>query len=70
MRWNKVTVGFAIQTYEDNICVEQEFIAGDQVDYEGFYDGEPIDPPSHQSQDFGMIQPYPGGSQNAPSVTL
>jgi hypothetical protein len=57
-KFNKITVGFVIQVFEKNadgrfICTSQEFIAGDQVDYEDT-DGNPIDPPEHPYQQFNM----------------
>jgi len=40
---NKITTGFVIQTFdENNVPVAQEFVAGDQVDWENEY-GEPLD---------------------------
>jgi len=42
MNVNKITVGFVIQSFNDiGDCTSQEFIAGDQVDYET-EDGDPI----------------------------
>ncbi len=60
MSWNKVTVGFVIQTYENDKCIDQEFIASDQVDYEDDKYGESIERPCKE-QDFplDMIQPPP-----------
>ena len=57
-KFNKITVGFVIQTFEENtagkfICTKQEFIASDQVDYED-QDGNPITPPEHPYQQFNM----------------
>jgi len=57
-KFNKITVGFVIQTFEKNtagkfICTKQEFIAGDQVDYEDT-EGSPLDPPEHKYQPFNM----------------
>jgi len=60
MRINKTTVGFVTQVFdtETGRCIEQTFIAGDQVDYED-EDGEPVDwregPDAYQP--FNMIQP-------------
>ena len=57
MKWNKITVGFVIQTYGDDKCIEQEFFAGEQVDYEDM-NSEPIDPPENEQDfPFEMIQP-------------
>ena len=58
-KFNKITIGFVIQTFEKNtngkfICTAQEFIAGDQVDYEDV-DDNPITPPEHKYQPFNMI---------------
>ena len=57
-KFNKITVGFVIQTFEKSadgefICTSQEFVAGDQVDYED-PNGNPIDPPVHPYQQFNM----------------
>lgn len=60
MIWRKVTWGFVIQTYKNDVCVEQEFFAGDQVDYEDDKYGDPIDPPvNEQHYPLDMIQPPP-----------
>lgn len=52
----KITTGFVIQTFQDGKCVEQEFVAGDQVEWENEA-GEPIKPPEHEYAPFEMIQP-------------
>ena len=57
-KFNKITVGFVIQTFartpEGNfVCTGQEFIAGDQVDYEDAK-GRPIEPPEHKYQPYNM----------------
>ena len=57
-KFNKITVGFVIQAFEKSadgefICTTQEFVAGDQVDYED-PNGNPIDPPVHPYQQFNM----------------
>ena len=57
-KFTKITVGFVTQSYEKNaadkfICTGQEFIAGDQVDYENV-DGNTITPPEHDYQPFNM----------------
>ena len=51
----KITYGYVVQTFSDKgICIAQEFIAGDQVEYENI-NGEPIDcPESEQYQPFEM----------------
>lgn len=52
----KITVGFVVQTFDNNNkCTEQEFHAGDQVDYEDDA-GEPIDS-WDEYQPFQMVQP-------------
>jgi hypothetical protein len=54
---DKITVGFVIQTYDKKgNCIKQEFVAGDQVDWENEV-GEPIDPPKHTYFPLDMIQP-------------
>ena len=57
-KFTKITVGFVTQSYEKNtagefVCTGQEFIAGDQVDYEDL-DGNKITPPDHDYQPFEM----------------
>ena len=57
-KFNKITVGFVVQTFKKNAageftCIRQEFIAGDQVDYEDT-DGKAITPPEHPYQQFNM----------------
>ena len=57
-KFTKITVGFVTQSYEKTtdgkfICTEQEFVAGDEVDYEDV-DGDSIDPPEHEYQPFNM----------------
>ena len=57
-KFNKITVGFVVQVFEKNadgefICTSQEFIAGDQVDYEDA-GGNAIEPPEHPYQQFNM----------------
>ncbi|MDD5135552.1 MAG: hypothetical protein PHP01_09110 [Phycisphaerae bacterium] len=55
---NKVTTGFVIQTYRKNnagkfICISQEFIAGDDVQFENLK-GDSIEAPEHEYQPFNM----------------
>jgi len=60
MKVNKITPGYVVQVYDVNTgrCVEQRFIAGDEVDYED-PDGNPVDwkeaPDAYQP--FDMVQP-------------
>jgi len=51
----KITSGFVVQTFVDGIFIEQEFIAGDEVDVED-EDGNPVYShlPYHP---FDMVQP-------------
>ena len=56
--FTKVTVGFVTQTFEKNgegrfVCTRQEFIAGDQCDYEDA-EGNSVDPPEHEYQPYDM----------------
>jgi hypothetical protein len=57
-RFTKTTVGFVTQTFKKKgkgrfICTHQEFIAGDQCDYEDA-EGNPIEPPDHEYQPYNM----------------
>lgn len=54
----KTTVGFVTQFYDDDgKCTSQEFVAGDQVDWEN-ESGEPCRcVPKHEYQPFDMVQP-------------
>ena len=64
--FHKITTGFVIQKYVtmggNHICVGQEFIAGDQVDYEDS-NGEPVsvDTSKENYQPFEMKMPQPVG---------
>ena len=60
MKFRKITTGFVIQNYEDGKCVSQEFVAGDEVEYED-ETGDPVDFPdySEEYQPFDMVQPKP-----------
>jgi len=58
--FNKITVGFVIQKFEEKdgkmVCTEQNFVAGDQVDYEDVKYGEPLkEVPDYQYQPYTMI---------------
>lgn len=58
-KFNKITVGFVVQAFEKNdkgefVCTRQEFVAGDQCDYEDA-EGNPIDPPDYEYQPYNMI---------------
>lgn len=57
-KFTKITVGFVAQAFEKNdkgkfVCTNQEFIAGDQCDYEDAK-GNPIDPPDYEYQPYNM----------------
>ncbi len=57
-KFDKITVGFVVQTFEKNvdgkfICTLQDFIAGDDVQFEDVK-GEPIETPDHEYQPFNM----------------
>ena len=57
--FTKTTVGFVIQTFRKNsqglyICTHQEFIAGDQCDYEDVQ-GNTIEPPEYEYQPYIMV---------------
>ncbi len=57
-KFTKVTVGFVVQTFERNadgkfVCTHQEFIAGDQCDYEDEM-GNTITPPAYEYQAYDM----------------
>ena len=57
-KFTKTTTGFVVQTYAKNsanefVCTGQEFIAGDQVDFED-ENGDAIALPEHKYQPFKM----------------
>ena len=57
-KFTKITVGFVTQSYEKNaagkfICTGQEFIAGDDVQFETLK-GDSIEVPEHEYQPFNM----------------
>jgi hypothetical protein len=63
--FNKITPGFVTQRYrkdDDGLyrCCWQEFTAGDEVQYER-PDGERIDPPNYDYQEYNMILESEGG---------
>ena len=59
--FNKITVGFVIQTYkkqgDDFVCVNQDFICGDDVTYENEMGEVLAEKPDEQYQSFDMVQP-------------
>lgn len=59
LEFNKVITGFVIQKYRKNsagkfTCIDQEFIAGDDVQFENSK-GESIEAPEHKYQPFNML---------------
>ena len=59
MEYSKITVGFVVQDYSDEgICTNQEFIAGEEVEYENKF-GEPVNVNTEAEvyQPFDMVQP-------------
>jgi len=57
-KFTKITIGFVTQTFEKDskgrfVCTHQEFIAGDQCDYED-PESNPIEPPDHEYQPYNM----------------
>ena len=60
-QYNKIVIGFVVQSYRDGRCTGQEFIASDEVTYEDPDYGEPVevDLASEKYQPLEMIQPCP-----------
>ena len=59
MEYNKVIIGFVVQSYRDGECVRQEFIASDEVSREDPVSGESIevDVKAEQYQPMDLVQP-------------
>ena len=58
--YNKITPGFVVQQFNGTSCIRQEFLAGDQVDFEDL-NGEAISTPDNAAyQPFTMVQPVSG----------
>ena len=58
LEFNKITTGFVCQKYRKDesgkfVCIHQEFIAGDDVQFENLK-GESIETPEHDYQPFNM----------------
>ena len=58
LEFNKITTGFVCQKYRKDesgkfVCIHQEFIAGDDVQFENV-SGAPIENPEHEYQPFNM----------------
>ena len=62
-KFQKITVGFVVQNFQKNgkgefVCVSQEFVAGDQVDYEDEEGNSvDVDTSKEEYQPYHMIQP-------------
>lgn len=56
---NKITIGFVTQSFDTDkqAWVSQEFVAGDQVDYETG-DGDPINVADFEDRVLGKQEPY------------
>ena len=57
-KFTKITIGFVTQSYRKSaagkfICTKQEFIAGDDVQFEDLK-GDSIEAPEHEYQPFNM----------------
>ncbi len=64
LEFNKVTTGFVIQKFRRDDkgifkCIDQEFITGDDVQFENLK-GDKIEVPDHEYQSFNMILPNTG----------
>ena len=59
MEYNKIIVGFVVQSYRDGECIDQEFIASDEVSREDPASGESIevDVKAERYQPLEMVQP-------------
>lgn len=58
LEFNKVTTGFVVQKYRKNqsgkyVCIHQEFVAGDDVQFENLK-GDSVKAPEHDYQSFNM----------------
>ena len=72
--FTKTTVGFVAQTFEKNdqgrfVCTHQEFIAGDQCDYEDSR-GNPIETPDYEYQPYNMTLRGPAQSETKDAAML
>ncbi len=59
MEYNKIIVGFVVQSYRDGECIDQEFIASDEVSREDPASGASIevDVEAEQYQPMDLVQP-------------
>ena len=72
--FTKTTVGFVAQTFEKNdegrfVCTHQEFIAGDQCDYEDAK-GNPIERQAYEYQPYDMTLRGAAQSETTDAATL
>ncbi len=58
-QYNKIVIGFVVQSYRDGECVRQDFIASDEVSRENPATGESIevDVKAEQYQPMDLVQP-------------
>ena len=58
-QYNKIVIGFVVQSYRDGECVRQDFIASDEVSRENPASGESIevDVEAERYQSMEMVQP-------------
>ena len=63
MEYNKIIIGFVVQSYRDGECVRQEFIASDEVSREDPTNGESIevDVKAERYESMEMVQPVSAG---------
>ena len=59
MEYNKIIIGFVVQSYRDGECVRQDFIASDEVSREDPASGEiiEVDVEAERYQSMEMVQP-------------
>ena len=62
-QYNKIIVGFVVQSYRDGECIDQEFIASEEVSREDPASGESIevDVRAERYQPMEMVQPVRAG---------
>ncbi len=58
-QYNKIVIGFVVQSYRDGECVRQDFIASDEVSREDPASGEiiEVDVEAERYQSMEMVQP-------------
>ena len=59
--FKKITTGFVVQNYvaqgDKMVCISQDFVAGDDVDYKDEF-GDNVFEPDHEYCPMNMVQPY------------